>query len=91
MYKWYKSFHEGCTNTDDDLHNGCSATASIEENIEHIHQIVQAYRQHTINNIASQVHLQLFVPINLSIKAINLIKMVDTDKHLEKTDWEWDM
>ncbi|GBN75500.1 Putative uncharacterized protein FLJ37770 [Araneus ventricosus] len=45
VYEWYKSFHEGRTNIEDDHRTGRRSSSTADENVERVRKIVRADRR----------------------------------------------
>lgn len=57
VYEWHKRFREGRVNTADEPRSGRPSTATNDEKIEQVRQVVRANRRISIDDIASEVDL----------------------------------
>uniref|UniRef100_A0A1B6MJV2 Mos1 transposase HTH domain-containing protein n=1 Tax=Graphocephala atropunctata TaxID=36148 RepID=A0A1B6MJV2_9HEMI len=91
VYEWHKRFREGRINIEDDDRSGRPSTATTDDNIERVRQVVRENRRITIDEILSKVNLShgsvhtiLHDHLNMHRICLRMVPKMLTPEHKEQ-------
>ncbi len=91
VYEWHRRFRKGRMEFEDDARSGRPATATTDENVERVQQVVRANRRISIDETTSEVnsshgsvHTILHDHLNMHRICLRMVPKMLTAEHKEQ-------